>query len=135
MTPDTPYPVSTTEFPKPQPRSRFLDLLASVGDGSLESELSDLVADLVAQVKAIGDSSGGKPVGKIRTTIAIKYDRGVFEVDADVSTVSPKIIRPRTLMYAAPGGGLSRNNPQQIDAFRQVDPAPAVEQRSVSLAR
>src|SRR4051812_24485098 len=93
-----------------QPRSRFIELLESVGDGSLEAELSDIVADLVAKVRGIGESSGGKPVGKVRVVVAIKYDRGVFEVDADVSVVEPKVLRPRTLMYAVPGGGLSRNN-------------------------
>jgi hypothetical protein len=94
-----------------------------------------IVADLVAKVRGIGESSGGKPVGKVRVTVAIKYDRGVFEVDADVAVVEPKVLRPRTLMYAVPGGGLSRNNPQQIDAFRQVPAAPTSETRAVSLTR
>lgn len=115
------------------PRSRFLDLLSQVHDGTLEAELSDLLANLVHQIKTIGDSSGGKPVGKLSVTLAVKYDRGVFEVDASVKTMEPKVIRPRTMMYAIPGGGLSRNNPQQMDAFRQVDPAGAGESRAVSL--
>lgn len=116
------------------PRSKFAELLRSVGDGSLEDELSDIVVELVDQIRTIGEGGGGKPLGKIRVTVAIKFDRGVFEVDADVVTMQPKTVRPRTLMYAIPGGGLSRNNPQQIDAFRDVTP-PARETRELSVTR
>jgi hypothetical protein len=37
-------------------------------------------------------------------------------------------------MYAHPSGGLSRNNPQQIDAFRDV-PAPDRPVRDIAISR
>ena len=115
-------------------RSKFVELLRSVGDGSLEDELSDIVVHLVDKMRTMGDNNGGKPAGAIVVKIKMKYDRGVFDVDADVKTTEPQTIRPRTLMYAIPGGGLSRNNPQQMDAFRELPPAPVRETRELSIA-
>ena len=114
------------------PRSRFAELLRSVGDGSLEEELSDIVVELVNRVRTLGENQGGKPAGAIVLKIKMKYDRGVFDVDADVKTTQPQTVRPRTLMYATPNGGLSRNNPAQLEAFREVT-TPDVPVRDLSI--
>lgn len=103
-------------------RSKFGELLASIGDGSLEDDLSSIVIALTDKIRELGENAGGKPSGKIKLTVAFKYDRGIFEVDADVAVTEPKTVRPRTLMYPIRGGGLSRNNQGQIDAFKQPEP-------------
>lgn len=54
-----------------QPRSRFLELMSSVGDGSLESDASDVVRELIAKITTIGEASGGKPVGKLTLTVSV----------------------------------------------------------------
>lgn len=100
-------------------KSKFGELLASIGDGTLEQDLSDIVVGLAEDLRQMGEHGSGKPAGQITIKIKMKYDRGIFEVDPQVDVRKPQVVRPRTLMYPAKGGGLSRNNPQQIEAFKE----------------
>jgi hypothetical protein len=113
-----------------QAQSKFSELLAAIGDGTLEEELSGIVVNLAAKLRQMGEH-GGKPAGQIQLKVKMKFDRGVFEVDSDVSVKEPQTVRPRTLMYPARDGGLSRNNSQQMEAFS--DKAPRDERPARTL--
>jgi hypothetical protein len=118
-----------------EPRSKFSELLKAIGDGTLEEELSEIVVKLADKLRQMGEH-GGKPVGQIDLKVKMKYDRGVFEVDSNVAVKEPQTVRPRTLMYPARDGGLSRNNQQQIDAFKEVPANTApVRDLPISISR
>jgi hypothetical protein len=100
----------------PEPRSKFMEILGAIGDGSYEEKLSDVAVKLTDHLKSLG----AKAKGKMVLTIDFVYDREMFEVEATVKTTEPQIRHPRTLMYPRADGGLSRNNSRQLEAFREL---------------
>jgi hypothetical protein len=97
-------------------RSKLAELLASIGDGTLETELGDAIVELTAHLTSVGQH-GTKAKGEVNLKLKFTYDRTMMDVDYDFTVKEPKAVRPRTTLYVAPGGVLSRNNPQQMDAF------------------
>lgn len=115
-------------------RSGFSELLGAIGDGTLEQDLSDIVIQLSDAMREHGGTEG-KSKGSIKLMIKFNYDRGLVDVDSDLAVVEPKVKRTRTVLWPVPGRGLSRSNPQQIDAFKDVPMAQPEPPRSLSIAR
>lgn len=115
-------------------RSKFSELLAAIGDGTLEDELSGIIVAQTSKLRAMGEH-GGKPASTLTLKVKMKFDRGVFEVDSDVAVKEPQTVRPRTLMYPARDGGLSRNNHNQIEAFSEKAPVDDRPARALSISK
>lgn len=103
----------------------FAEVLASINSGVLAEELTDELCKLVAAIEQRARTTGGKPKGELKFTLKLMHDRGIMEVEADVTVKEPKVVRQREIMYGGLDGSLTKHSPQ-IDAFRDVstkDPA------------
>lgn len=100
----------------------FAQVIAALEDGDLNSNLTDKMRDLIAEINDVAKEKGGKAGGTISLTIAFKYDSGVIEVcAADPVLKKPKETRRKTLMWATPGNLLTQKNPKQQELpFRDV---------------
>jgi len=86
----------------------FRDILAELGEGSTESELSEAMWDLVQRVQDTGKA------GSVTLTIAVSPNgAGRIEIKDEVKLKLPEFARPTTAFFVASQGNLSRRNPDQ----------------------
>lgn len=100
------------------------DALSVLEGGAFDADLSATYRDLVQQMQQAAEDNGGKAKvnGKIVITLTLSLENDVFDLIADAKATPPKRVPRRTVMYATPDGTLSRQHPQQMDAFlRPVD--------------
>lgn len=116
------------------PRSKFAEVMAAIGDGTLEADISDAIVELVETLRQLGEG-GGKPKAAITLKIKFMNDRGMFDVDSEMSVTAPKKVRPRTVMWPIVGGGLSRTNQHQLDAFHKDPPPDSRPALDISISR
>lgn len=93
----------------------FLTFLAQVQDGRLSDELSARMKGLVATMTEQARNAGGKPKGSIKLELTFKLEEGLLEVTGDVTVKPPKMIRSRSIFYALTNGGVSVQNPKQLE--------------------
>lgn len=86
----------------------FHEVLREVGEGHLNSELSDQLYDLLHKVQATG-----KP-GALSLTLNVKLaGAGRVEITPAVKTKLPEFDRPKTSFFIDKQGNASRRDPNQ----------------------
>lgn len=93
----------------------FTEFVAQLEDGQVQADATDQLKELVEAMHRRAETTGGKPKGKLTLTVDLKLDDGVFEVNANIAVKAPTAVRRRSILYRAPDGGLSANNPRQLD--------------------
>lgn len=115
-----------SEVSSPHDVRNFSTFVASLEDGSLHSELTDALRDLVATLSDEARDRGGKPKGKISLSIELKLDSGVIEANTEFKVAKPKSVRSKTIFWATPENNLTRSNPKQQELpLRDVTSAGA----------
>lgn len=92
----------------------FLAVLKSLEDGSLESDLTEDLVQLVHDMRAQGLATGGKQKGKITVTLEVRLDGGIFEIVPGYKITPPKKPRSRSIYYPTKDNGLSTQNAAQM---------------------
>jgi hypothetical protein len=107
-----------TEAPNPN----FLQFLARFERGALVDRLTEEVKNLVASMEQLDQDYGiQKSKGELKIKIAIKREKGRYEIDVAVDTKTPKPPTASEIMWATPGNALVPENPaQQKFAFTEV---------------
>lgn len=92
----------------------FSVLLPMLEEGTLNSELTEEVRNLVAKLRDHRTNTGRIAKGKVTLTIdfALGSD-GTFDVTGDFTVKSPKPVRSRTVLWATEGNNLVPQNPAQ----------------------
>jgi hypothetical protein len=91
----------------------FTHVLHELEDGLLHAELSALVRSTCEQLSAHAEAYG-KASGSLTLTLRFSTERGgPVSIDAEVVNKTPKIARPKSIMWLTPGGNLTPHNPRQ----------------------
>lgn len=91
----------------------FSAVLSAAEEGQLQTDLSDELRNIVAELHNLAVSNGGKPKGELTLKLTLQLDGGSFNVDATIATKLPKRQRIRSVMWATPDNNLTRANPRQ----------------------
>jgi hypothetical protein len=70
-------------MPQDPNAATFANMLVGLGQGRFHDEATEALQTLVKEMNRVADS-GGKPKGKLTVTLALKLDRGVFELDPSI---------------------------------------------------
>lgn len=98
----------TGEIVEDPPIRPFRDVLAELGEGSTEQELSTALWDLLQRVQDTGKA------GSVTLIIAVAPNgAGRIEVKDEVKLKLPEYARPTTAFYVDKCGNASRRNPDQ----------------------
>lgn len=102
----------------------FAETLVALNGGTTHAEASNLLADLVAAVRDTGKK------GSLTLTVDLAPLKGASNqlvVAAHVSVKAPKADSRTAVFFVDSNGGLSRNDPNQLelDGLRVVEPKPA----------
>lgn len=95
----------------------FSDLVRTIARGALDEDATVQLKELVKEMTRVGETTGGKPKGKITLTITFVLDRGVMDVDPRLSVVRPTPVRARSILYPQRDGGLSKEDVRQGRLF------------------
>lgn len=98
----------------PPTNDGFADTLRAINGGEFEAEATEALRELVRRIQHAAEHNGGKPKGKIVVSLTIKQDRGIMEIEPDIKTVTPGLVRNRTIMYGTDDGRLVQNDPRQL---------------------
>lgn len=99
----------------------FVETLQSLENGQVMAEVGEAWRDLLEQIAAHQALIGkGAAKGKLVLALEVSAESGLATVAASVDGKAPKAPRGRTLFWLAPGGTMSRQNPNQHELFKAV---------------
>lgn len=102
----------------------FAVLLQGIGDGTLNTELSETLHEMNTKLAAHAEDFS-KAKGTLTLTLTIDIDRdGVVTLSPDVKTKLPKPARKLGRYWLTPGRNLSPENPKQQKLNLKEVPAP-----------
>lgn len=91
----------------------FSVILQELEDGSLHTELSELLQSTCSAIGAHAEAFG-KASGGLTITLRLSTERGgPMRVDAELSSKTPKVGRSQTIMWLSKGHNLVPHNPKQ----------------------
>jgi hypothetical protein len=103
----------------------FGHVLHELEDGGLHVELSSQLRATCEQLAAHAESYG-KATGSLTLTLRLSADRGgPVAIDAEVTSKTPRVSRPKTIMWLSKGFNLVPHNPRQQKLPIHEVPAPA----------
>lgn len=106
-------------------------VLREVRGGECVTELSERLADLVAQVRLHG--KGGKLTLVVKVTPASRGDTTALMVDDAITVTPPKAEPARSIFFATADNLLVRNDPRQKEfTFKEVPKAEAAPLKEVN---
>lgn len=98
--------------------SSFISLLE---DGQLNSELSDALKELNAELNNYAQSYGSRRVkGKIKLELDFTLEQGMFDISAKFDVKTPEAPRNKTVLWSTPGNNFTPQNPRQMDLLAPV---------------
>lgn len=114
------------------PRS-FVNVLAKVSDGELESEASYQLNELGKRLQELSKMTHGKAKGSIKLKISLVADpSGTVGLAYQIDVTAPKMPTTPAVFWLTKGGNLSPTNPKQLEiglrdvtARRDLRDAPA----------
>lgn len=95
----------------------FLDMLE---DGDLSADLHHELKDLVAQMNAVANSSGGKAKGSATVTLNFELVDGALRIGGAIKVKAPDLPRKRSIMWQDDSGNFTRFPPQQSQMFGTI---------------
>lgn len=98
----------------------FSQLLTLLEDGELNAELSRLQHEVIEALANHAIDTGKVAAGGITLKLDFKLKEGVFEVNGDVSTRTPKAERRRSIFWSTPDNHLTPENPRQHKLFQDI---------------
>lgn len=122
---------------KPQPTqisTQFSQQVAYLGKGSLDSELTEALADVVRAVRETGKA--GTLTLRLKVSKLNARDENAVKLTPEVSTKRPKLAPYESVMFSTYDGDLLRNDPnqQQLD-LREVPKSSLGPLQSASSAQ
>lgn len=92
------------------------DIIGRLENGDLAHDLS---GEIRAVIQALQEAAGDKHVAKGSVTLTLKFEQqGIkTEIDAEISSKTPKKTRPRSFFFTTEDGALSLEHPNQHDMF------------------
>jgi hypothetical protein len=104
----------------------FACLLNELDGGKLRDEASKKFADLMQYLHAYALDVHGRGKGCITLKLRACVDHtGIVSLDGEVEAKQPKPLRGQDSFYVTKRGGLSRNNPKQVELpLREVKHDP-----------
>lgn len=119
-----------TKAPESAPSNSFLRTLGELRRGSLVTEASQTLADLVQQVRKTGKK------GKLTLNLTLRPSADAIEITATCEPKVPKLDPKATTLFDTEDGGLQRDDPKQTEMFSVVEGAEAqneeIQQRAVN---
>lgn len=113
----------TTEKDNEEGARSFTWLLANIGEGTLNAELSETLKEMNGKLAARAEDFG-KAKGTLTLTLSIEMDReGVVTLTPDVKTKCPPPARALGRYWLTPGNNLSPENPKQTKLNLKEVPA------------
>jgi len=93
----------------------FMETLQTIHRGELVDQCEEEMPKLLAQIQDRGGA------GSMTIKINFKPKGNRVEVDATVSTKSPKVKLPASIFYLNPQNQLQRNDPAQAEMYAEQD--------------
>lgn len=102
----------------------FFDTLRELRAGRTHDELTSALAEVLSAVRAAGKP--GEVILRLKLRPPKKGGLAYVTIEDDVTVKVPKQDRGDTVFFPTADGGLSRQDPSQLDlGLRVVDPAPS----------
>lgn len=92
----------------------FLMFMQEQQQGTLVSELSEKLRDLVENIEMHFNKFPGKTQGEIGVKFKITLDRGAYKVTSEYTVKHPKAPVTDQIMWLGAGGNLETTNPRQL---------------------
>lgn len=92
----------------------FVDMLE---DGAFSQEVHRQLKDVAAQMAAITNATGGKTKGRVTLVIDLEKEGEHFGIRGKVTAKAPELPRPKSIVWAEPGGNFTRFPPNQAQMF------------------
>lgn len=119
--------------PAEGPRS-FVNVLAKISDGELESEASYQLHELGKRLQELSLMTHGKAKGKVKLILNLTADpSGTVALSYQIDVTAPKMPTTPAIFWLTKGGNLTPQNPKQLEigglrdvtAKRELRDAPA----------
>lgn len=89
------------------------NLLVELNQGRFHEEATEAQQKLVKEMTRVAASGRSKVKGTLTLKLNFTLDRGRFDVDPDVTTKAPAVLRAVQTLYAGPDGQLLKEDPAQ----------------------
>jgi hypothetical protein len=114
----------------------FSHLLAALADGDAHGELTGKLEELMRAMRAEAHARNGKVKGKLAFDLAFTCEpNDIVSIDYTIRMKAPDPKRPNTVLWATKQGGLSAQNPRQMNLgeIREVAPQAPHQVRSAPI--
>lgn len=111
------------------PSNAFVKTFCDLRRGALATEASQILAELVLQVRKTGKK------GKLKLEMTFRPSADAIEITAVIEPKIPKHDPKATTLFDTDDGGLQRDDPKQKELFGVVEGGAETEQASQPLAQ